>query len=383
MRAVLTTSVILFAALPALAAPLVSLPPQPNDVPWPTEAWPTGPLPATVSKATVDAALSVTNKTSPPLGETRAVAIVHHGRLVAEQYAPGYTAETRLISWSMAKSVTQALVGIAVREKLVDIDKPMGNPRWAADDPRQAITWRQWEQMVDGQDYHEIDRMTDPTRNDAARMLFGKGRFDVAAFGASLPLVHAPGTHWNYNSAGVNLVSDALGRAFAPGADAAQRRARMHDVLSRELFAPLGMKSAQPEFDAAGTFIGSAFVYATARDFARFGLLYLRDGVWDKKRILPPGWVDFARTRGPAPNSGLYGAGFWLTPAPDDITFPYALCPKGPRDLFVAEGHEGQLIVIVPSKDLIVVRLGLIDDRNFGALGHWVEELVALFPDAT
>jgi CubicO group peptidase (beta-lactamase class C family) len=378
MRAVLW-SALLFVSLRASAAPLVPLPPQPSDVPWPTQEWPTGPLPATVARMQLDAALSVTAKSTPPLGETRAVVVVHHGRIVAEQYASGFTANTPLLSWSMAKSFTQALLGIAVREKLVgDIDKPMGNPRWKADDPRQAVTWRQWESMVDGQEYDEIG--AEPTGNDAARMLFGEGRRDVAAFGAGLPLVRAPGSHWNYNSAGVNLVCDALGRAFAPGAGATQRRAKVADVLSRELFGPLGMKSAQPEFDAAGTFLGSAFVYATARDFARFGLLYLRDGIWDGKRILPSGWVDFARTRGPAPNSGVYGAGFWITPPPGDVMSRYALCPHGPSDLFVAQGHEGQLIVIVPSKDLIVVRLGLLEDRNFGALGRWVEELVALFP---
>ena len=380
MRAT-TIIALLFASLPVAAAPLVPLPPQPAGVPFPTTAWPTGALDPSVAQPALEQLLAVVAKTERPLGQTRAVVIVHHGRLVAERYAAGFGPDTRLISWSMAKSITQALVGIAVREKLVDVDKPMGNPRWAADDARQRITWRQWEQMVDGQKYREIGA-EEPTTNDAARMLYGEGRRDVAAFGASLPLIHEPGTHWNYNSAGVNLVCDALGRAFAPGASASERRARVADVLAKELFGPLGMTSATPEFDATGTFIGSAFVYATARDFARFGLLYLRDGVWDKKRILPEGWVDFARTRGPASNSGVYGAGFWINPDEHDSMYKWALCPHGPRDLFMAQGHEGQLVVIVPSKDLVVVRLGLIDDHDFGALGHWVEQLVNLFPDA-
>jgi CubicO group peptidase (beta-lactamase class C family) len=368
------------AAAFARAEPLVPLSAQPADVPWPTIEWPPGPLPPGTQEK-VAAALAVTETKQPELGETRAVVIVHHGRVVAEKYAPGYTAATRLISWSMAKSVTQALVGIAVREKLVDIDQPMGNPRWARDDPRQKITWRQWENMVDGQDYHEIGE-DNPTSNDAARMLYGEGRRDVAAFGAGLPLVHDPGTWWNYNSAGVNLVCDALGRVFAPGADPAGRRQRVLDVLSHELFGPLGMRSAQPEFDAAGTFIGSAFVYATARDYARFGLLYLRDGVWEGRRVLPEGWVDFARTRGPASNSSLYGAGFWLNPPVGDPMHDRAPCPHGPRDLFTAQGHEGQLITIVPSKDLVIVRLGLMNDHHFDALGRWMEGLIALFPDA-
>jgi CubicO group peptidase (beta-lactamase class C family) len=143
------------------------------------------------------------------------------------------------------------------------------------------------------------------------------------------------------------------------------------------------MTSALPEFDAAGTFLGGSLVYATARDFARFGLLYLRDGVWDGRRILPAGWVDFARTRGPAPNGGTYGAGFWITPPAGDPARPHALTPDGPSDLFDAQGHEGQLAVIVPSKDLVVVRLGRFDDtsRAWQALGRWVQLLVAAFPD--
>jgi CubicO group peptidase (beta-lactamase class C family) len=371
--------VVLIGSAPVEAAsPLVPLPPQPADVPWPEASWPMAPLPAGVAER-LEPLLAVTRAAQPKLGETRAVVIIHHGRLVAERYMPGFSADTRLISWSVAKSVTHALVGIAVRRGLVDIDKPMGNPRWAASDPRAAIPWRHWLNMVDGQEYREIG-VVDQTRNDAARMLFGAGRRDVAAFSASLPLIHTPGTFWNYNSAGINLIADALGRLFAPGAAPAERRARMAAVLRDELFGPIGMRSAQPEFDAAGTFVGSALVYATARDWARFGLLYLRDGVWAGRRILPEGWVDFARTRTPAANSDIYGAGFWLTPEAGRGKPYMALTQHGPRDLFCAQGHEGQLIVIVPSKDLVVVRLGQLDDRiGWGALGEWVENVVALF----
>jgi CubicO group peptidase (beta-lactamase class C family) len=213
-------------------------------------------------------------------------------------------------------------------------------------------------------------------------MLFGTGRLDVAGFAASLPLVHEPGAHWNYNSAGVNLIADALGRVFAPGAEPIERRARMAQAMKDELFGPIGMTSAQPEFDSKGTFIGSAMVYATARDWARFGLLYLRDGVWEGRRILPSGWVDFARTKTPAEDCNVYGAGFWITPS-DGVGKPYhGLVPNGPRDLFMAQGHEGQVVVIVPSKDLVVVRLGLFDDRKgFRPLGRWLGEVVSLFPD--
>jgi CubicO group peptidase (beta-lactamase class C family) len=156
----------------------------------------------------------------------------------------------------------------------------------------------------------------------------------------------------------------------------------MSAVIRDELFGPLGMSSAQAEFDAAGTFVGSALAYATAPDYARFGLLYLRDGVWNGRRILPEGWVDFARTKTPADDCDVYGAGFWLTPASGSGKPMRALTPKGPRDLFAAQGHEGQIIVMVPSKDLVLVRLGHFDDRTgFRPLGDWAQDLVALFPD--
>src|SRR6185369_9486816 len=126
------------------------------------------------------------------------------------------------------------------------------------------------------------------------------------------------------------------GRVFAPGANAEDRRKKMLAVMKEELFDPIGMTSARPEFDSTGTFIGSALVYATARDWARFGLLYLRDGVWNGKRILPEGWVDFARTRTPADNCDVYGAGFWITAA-SGAGKPYpSLLQKGPRDTFMA-----------------------------------------------
>jgi CubicO group peptidase (beta-lactamase class C family) len=371
-------------AAPAGPPALASLPAQRPDVPWPTRAWPTGPLPAAVSRPALDEALAVVGQRHALLGETRGVVIIAGGRLVLERYAPGFGPETPLLSWSMAKSVTQALVGIAVGKGLLDIDRPMGNPRWAKDDPRAAITWRQWMNMVDGQRFREIG-VTAVTEHDSARMLFGPGRLDVAAYAAELPLIHPPGQRWNYNSGGVNLMADALGRLFAPGVTApAERRARMAEVMSRELFGPLGMTSASPQFDAAGTFVGSALLYATARDYARFGLLYLRDGVWEGRRLLPAGWVDLARSGTRADRGGRYGAGWWIEPAPGaDVgpEFSRLTSASAGADLFYAQGFQGQLIVVVPSRDLVVVRLGLLDDRiGWPPLRAWAHRLVGLFP---
>jgi CubicO group peptidase (beta-lactamase class C family) len=371
------------AAAAARAAPpgLHPLPPQPTDVPWPTRDWPTGPLPAGVSRAQLDKLLAVVDAPQPLLGQTRAVLVVQGGRLVVERYMPGYGPDTRLISWSMAKSVTQALVGIAVRDGLVDIDKPMGSPHWAAGDARAAIPWRHWLNMTDGQEYHEIGASW-PTHNDAARMLFGRGRQDVAAFAATLPLIHPPGSTWNYNSAGINLIADAVTRLYAPGASPRDRRDKIEKVLRSELFDRLGMTSATPEFDAAGTFMGSAMLYATARDYARFGLLYLRDGIWEGQRVLPAGWVDFARTSTRAENGRSYGAGWWVTAAESATGGRKPMMEGIPLDTFRAQGFEGQLIVVVPSRDLVVVRLGLLANltTSWTALGEWARDLVAVFP---
>ncbi len=374
----------LLVACPAVA--LTPLPPQPPGVPWPTETWPTGPLPPGTDEGGLDDTVATAfSAEEQPYGWTRALVIVAGGRIVMERYADGFGPDMRLVSWSMAKSFTQAFVGIAVAEGRVDIDQPMGNPRWAADDPRSAITWRQWLNMVDGQRYEEVDART-PTEDDAARMLFGQGRLDIAAYAASLPLAHPPGTYWNYNSAGMILVCDALtaaavGQQSSPNA----RRAAMLAWMRAGLFARIGMQSAQPEFDATGLFVGSSFVYATARDFARFGLLYLRDGVWEGRRLLPQGWVDFARTPGPAGNADVYGAGWWIDPATGEGRPTKALIDTGPqRDAFRAEGSFGQMIMVVPSKDLVVVHLGnnVKGAEKSKALYAWMGRVARAFPDA-
>jgi CubicO group peptidase (beta-lactamase class C family) len=370
------------AAAIILAATLTPLPRQNIDIPYPTRDWPTG-KPRGADEATIARLMTVTEAIDPELGETRAIVVVQHGVIVAERYAPDITADTRLVSWSMAKSITQALVGIAVGDGSVDIDKPMGNPLWRTDDTRAAVTWRQWLDMTDGLAYREM--RAGPTTNDAAKMTFGEGRHDVIAYAASLPLAHPPGEVWNYNSAGTNLVAHALGRVIAPSARTpSERRGAMLAFMKTRLFDVLGMRSAQPEFDPQGTFIGGSLVYATARDFAKFGLLYLRDGVWEGKRVLPEGWVDFARTKSPAKDIDTYGAGWWIAAA-EGQGDPYEALTLGPwRDAFSAEGHRGQLIVVVPSKDLVIVRLGkLAGEGMWGALGRFTDAMIGAFPNAT
>jgi CubicO group peptidase (beta-lactamase class C family) len=270
---------------------------------------------------------------------TLAEIVVHKGEVVHETYGPDTGPDTTLISWSTGKSVTQALVGIAVRDGLLDLDAPAPVPEWAGD-ARSAITLRQLLHMTSGLRF--VEDYVDDTISHCIDMLFGAGQADVAAYAAALPLDYEPGTVFSYSSGTTNIICRIVGEAVGGGEEG------MRAFMARELFEPLGMTSADPRFDAAGTFIGSSFLYCTARDFARFGQLYLADGVWDGRRLLPKGWVDFARTPAPAPveEDFGYGAHWWLW---DGHGFP---------GTFAAHGYEGQYIIVRPDRDLVVVRLG-------------------------
>ncbi|MGQ0533254.1 MAG: serine hydrolase domain-containing protein [Caulobacteraceae bacterium] len=370
-------------ATAAHAQQLYPLPPQPAGVAWPAADWETAPLPNDVDRPAYD--LAVTEAFAgihPQMGETRAVVIVQGGRIVFERYSEGYARDMRLNSWSMGKSITHALVGAAVLQGRVAIDAPMGNPHWRAGDRRASITWRQWLQMVDGLDYTETAEDVPQAGN--ARMLFGEGRRDIARWAANRPLIHDPGTHWNYSSAGTLLISDALTRLIVPEPrDANDRRTRTRTWMNSSLFDRIGMRPVV-EFDPQGLFYGSSLYWATARDYARFGYLYLRDGVWAGERVLPEGWVDFARTPGPAANTDTYGAQWWLTPSHGTGRPARSLIvDPSLSDAFSAQGHEGQIILVVPSKDLVMVRLGRFDGgaEAWDALGDWATRLIGAFGD--
>jgi CubicO group peptidase (beta-lactamase class C family) len=170
-------------------------------------------------------------------------------------------------------------------------------------------------------------------------------------------------------------VAAIVGRAV--GADATERGRFARTVL----FDPIGMRSAAFGFDAAGHLLGGSHLYATARDYARFGLLYLRDGRWEERRLLPEGWVDFARTRAPAENNGTYGAHFWLNLEPKEGQF--SLLPGGPPSAFSASGNAGQAVLVVPTRDLLVVRLGEHHATTWTEMNEYLAEVVAVFPDRT
>ncbi|GBF59236.1 6-aminohexanoate-dimer hydrolase [Candidatus Phycosocius bacilliformis] len=363
----------------AAKAGLVPLPPQPAGVPFPTDTWPRGPLPSAASpviQRQLDAAFL---RTDGPMGETRAVIIVQGGRIVAERYGQGFDEKSKLVSWSMAKSVTASLVGIAVLDGKIKLDQPLNEPLWEDGDPRRAITIRQALHMTDGLRWRE-DGYEDPITNDAAKMLFGPGRENIVDYVASKPVEFAPGTHWRYSSGTTNLISAALSRAVAQrdlrdptGAE------RYRNFMYERLFRPIGMNNVAVEFDLAGNFYASSLMHATAQDWARFGLLHLRDGVWDGKRILPEGYVDFLRTPTTAEGATAYGAHWWLS-----LPNQQGLLKKGPYDSFEAHGFQGQWIGVIPSKDLVIVRLGLMrSESGWEDLGAWVQPIVDAFPTKT
>ena len=367
----------LFAVTPlGVAQTLYPLQPHPDALAWPTEAWPRGAMEdetaltiATLIEAVID------REKTDLMGETRAVVIIHKGQLVAEAYRDGFTAETRLVSWSMAKSFTQAFVGRAVQLGLVaDLDAAMPT-RFAEADSRSQISWRHWLTMSDGLNYKEINA-TGLYDNDVVNMMYGRGKFDVLAYiDAELPSMHSPGEVWNYSTAAFHLISAALQEVIASGS-----AAETADFLAGEFFDHIGM-TAQPEFDAAGTFLGGSLIYASAQDFAKFGYLYLRDGMWEDDRLLPAGWVDFARTKTPASNANVYGAGWWIIPPEGEALSHDQSARTPPYDAFHAGGHEGQTIWVVPSRDLVIVRLGLMPNSaaNWGALYEWNQQIARAF----
>ncbi len=306
---------------------------------------------------------------TPVLGQTDALVILKDGALVYERYGADGGEAVRHISWSMAKSITHALTGIAVGEGRADIDRPLRTPHAGAP----TLSLRHLITLTDGLAWDEGDY--DPARSDAARMLYGEGRFDGAAFTAAKAQAVAPGTRWNYSTGAFHLAAAELQASLFPEAKTPEsRRAAMADWMQSRLFGPVGMSSTLAEFDAAGTFVGGSLVYATAREFARFGELYRLDGVCEGRRILPAGWVTFARTPTVQP---AYGAGWWLEAKPGQGE-PSLMRGAGSMDAFSAQGHNGQVILVIPSKGVTLVRLGLMDDGEaaWTALAGWLTPVV-------
>ncbi len=321
---------------------LIPLPSRPEGVPWPTREWPVTEPPPGVDAGKLRALLDETLAEPQPETTTRTneILVVHRGQIVAERYAVGVAPADPQPSWSMAKSMLHAAVGILAGEGRLDISAPAPVAAWQQPgDSRAAITLDSLLHMTSG--LHFCEDYVDDKISDVIAMLFGPGRDDVASFAADFPPDAPPDTVFNYSSGTSNVISGIVGDVVGRG-DASLA------FLRRRLFDRIGMSSAEPRFDAVGTWIASSFCFCTPRDFARFGLLYLRDGVWDGERILPPGWVDYGRTPAPVQpedeSGDGYGAHWWLLN--DDL------------GTFFAAGYAGQYLFLVPPLDLIIVRNG-------------------------
>jgi len=340
-------------------------PQQPLDA---TTAWPLGEgpvaVPDDVDVDALDAGIDTAFIEDDPDGlerNTRAVVVAHRGALIAERYGDGFGPDTRLLGWSMGKSMASALAGRAVHQGLLDTgDDDLRPGSWGRGDPRTAITVEHLLAMTDGLAFEEI---YDPD-TDATRMLFRPG--DTGAYAAQQPLVEQPGTVWSYSSGTTNILCDVLQDATAMGPE-------MADAL---LFEPLGMRSAVLEADRSGGLICSSFAYATARDWARFGQLYLDDGMWDGERLLAEGWVEASTRPVPAATELPYGYQWWLNQGPaDDLRMPGV-----PADAYWASGNEGQQVVVIPSEDLVVVRLGF--SGGFSGVDWGLEPMLTGIIDA-
>jgi CubicO group peptidase (beta-lactamase class C family) len=268
-------------------------------------------------------------------GNIFAFLVLHKGIPVMEAYKPKFNYKTRFISWSMAKSFTNAMIGILVKEGKIDINQPVGFPEWKNDD-RNKITLNDLLHMQSGLRWNEDYG----TRSDVTVMLHCER--DMGRFAWNQPLQYPVGSHWYYSSGTTNIVTNLIREKL--GNDSLY-----YTFAERELFNKIGMPDAVLEVDPTGAFVGSSYLYATARDYARFGLLYMNDGVFNGERILPDGWVRYSTTA--AENSdGKYGAFFWLNKNKG--------IPAAPADMVRCDGHDGQHIFIIPSHQLIVVILG-------------------------
>lgn len=316
----------------------------------------------------------------PALSETRALVIMQGGRVIAERYAPGYGPDTRLISWSMAKSVTATLVGLMVADGRLALDEPAPVPEWQTPrDGRAAITLRHLLHMSSGLDHTDMaEGDVEIFDADTPRMLFLDGRENVARYAETRPLEADPGKKFEYSSATSNILADIMTRSLTESKDPEVRRDAMLEYARGRLFEPLGMTSAFPQFDRNGTMLGGSMIHATARDWAKFGEFLRNNGSVRAAQLLPTSWTRFMKT--PSPNDNSYGAHIWLNRSRNDGRDQVLFPGKAPSDVFAALGHLGQFVIVSPQHRLTIVRLGNTPDDKLDPLDDQFAKLIALFP---
>lgn len=328
----------------------------------PVAYWPYGPREIRDPVQGVDYAaldMAIKNAFDPSMKmdsvKTRAIVVIYKDTLVGELYADGYDKDTELLGWSMTKSIMNALVGILSGEGKLSVREKNLFPHW--DDGRANITIHDLLQMQSGLKFDEIYTEV----SDATTMLFLSE--DIVSTASYQPLIHKPGTYWSYSSGTSNIISGIIRNKF-------NNHEEYLKFPHEALFRKIGMYSARLEIDESGNYIGSSYCYATPRDWAKFGILYLNDGVWNGERLLPEGWVDYTR-HAATHSDGIYGGHFWQN-------HNHASYADVPEDLFSCNGYEGQYVFIIPSYDVVVVRMGL--SENFNINKFLKEVLNALEP---
>lgn len=319
-----------------------------------TLAWPQGDKVAdslyngyTKLNEVVNAAFEESDPENPV--NTRAVVIVQNGQIIAEKYAPSFSMTTPLIGWSMTKTVTNGMIGVLTKQDKLNVMDAAPVAEWKADD-RSKITLNNLMQASSGLKWEEL--YAGPS--DATNMLFRKA--DAGGFAAQSKPEVAPDTKWYYSSGTTNIIS-RIARQTIGDED-------YYKFAYREIFHKIGAYSMVIEPDASGTFVGSSFSYATARDWARYGLLYLNDGVWNGERIFPEGWVKYSTTPAKAAPNGEYGAQIWLNAGSKDNPNQKRFMDV-PNDMYLMDGFEGQHVIMIPSRNLVIVRLGLSQKKQF------------------
>jgi CubicO group peptidase (beta-lactamase class C family) len=273
---------------------------------------------------------------------TRSVIVIYKNKIIAEKYADGFNKNSRILGWSMTKSITGTLFGVLQKQGKFDILKPAPIKEWASDE-RSKITTNDLLHMNSGleweEDYGKI--------SDVTKMLFIEE--DMTKSQINKPLVGKPNNTWNYSSGTTNLLSGILRKQF-------KTHQEYLDFWYTNLLDKIGMNSTIVETDMSGNFVGSSYGWATTRDWSKFGLLYLHKGNWNGEQIFDESWAKYVSTPTNTSN-GQYGAQFWLNAG--------GRFPNAPKDMFYASGYQGQMVAIFPSHDLVIVRMGLKEDPEF------------------
>jgi CubicO group peptidase (beta-lactamase class C family) len=316
--------------------------------------------------------------TDPALKETRALIVLQDGKRIYERYGAGIGPGTRLVSWSMAKSITATLIGELVGDGRLELDTPAPVPEWR-NDARAKISLRHLLHMASG--VRHVEEGPAPERSDTNRALFAETSADIYKAAVAQPAEVPPGTRYQYNTLTTHILARIIADAVAgPAATPGQRRRAVRAFINERLAAPAGMASLLCEFDPAGNLYGGSLCHATARDWAAFGQMYLDGGVVAGVQVVRPDWVNFVTT--PSPGNPAYGGQFWLNRRPADGKDENLFWRRGPADAHAAIGHLGQYVIMVPSRRLVVVRLGKTQDNDLQPVRDALARLVNAFPVA-